>query len=107
MDKEEIKAAEELKTVYLTYNGLNRPAMIKGMPIIPFILCLLALMVSFFIGILTIGFYGLIIPSVIIGVMIAIKQMCADDPNAMSARALKFKGLCLKGFRSNNVLKVE
>ncbi|EFC8808782.1 type IV secretion system protein VirB3, partial [Escherichia coli] len=41
MDKEEIKAAEELKAVYLTYNGLNRPAMIKGMPIIPFILCLL------------------------------------------------------------------
>ncbi|HBR1984830.1 TPA: VirB3 family type IV secretion system protein [Klebsiella quasipneumoniae subsp. quasipneumoniae] len=107
MDKEEIQAAEELNAVYLTYNGLNRPAMIRGIPLIPFILCFLALLISFFIGVLTIGFYGLIIPSFIIGVMIAIKQICADDPNAMSVKVLKIKGWCLKGFRTNNVLKVE
>ncbi|EBI4219258.1 TPA: VirB3 family type IV secretion system protein [Salmonella enterica subsp. enterica serovar Paratyphi B] len=96
-----------LKTLYLSYNGFNRPAMFRGIPLIPFVLCLIALLLSFFIGVLTIGFYGLILPAIIIGVMMAIKQMCADDPNAMTLKFLQFKGLALKGFKSGNILKVE
>ncbi|HGG5823026.1 TPA: VirB3 family type IV secretion system protein [Salmonella enterica subsp. enterica serovar Saintpaul] len=96
-----------LKTLYLTYNGFNRPAMFRGIPLIPFVLCLVALLLSFFIGVLTIGFYGLIIPAIIIGIMMSLKQMCADDPNAMTLKHLQFKGVALKGFKSGNILKVD
>lgn len=96
-----------LNTLYLSYNGFNRPAMFRGIPLIPFVICLMALLLSFFIGVLTIGFYGLIIPAIITGVMLAIKQMCADDPNAMRLKSLQFKGLAMKAFRPGNILKVE
>ncbi|EPC4825465.1 VirB3 family type IV secretion system protein [Salmonella enterica] len=102
-----IMDSTRLDTLYLSYNGFNRPAMFRGIPLIPFVICLMALLLSFFIGVLTVGFYGLILPAVIIGVMMAIKQMCADDPAAMTLKYLQFKGLAMKAFRPGNILKVE
>ncbi|EDX0932708.1 VirB3 family type IV secretion system protein [Enterobacter asburiae] len=102
-----VNTDHELKTEYLTYNGFNRPALFVGIPLIPFIIGLTLLLVTFFIGVLVFGFYGLILPSLIIAALFSIKQMCADDPNAMELKSIQFKGLAQKGFRAANILKVE
>lgn len=92
---------------YLTYNGMNRPVLFRGIPLIPFIICLFLLLLTFFTGVLTIGTKGLFLPVLIIAFMIALKQRCAIDPNAGRVDAMNFKGFALKGFSNNTILKVR
>lgn len=98
---------DDINDEYLTYNGFNRPALFMGIPILLFLSGLTLLLISFFIGVLTVGFYGLILPVAIVMWLMSLKVKCAKDPNALAVSALKRKGLILKGLNANNTLKWE
>ncbi|HGJ5856013.1 VirB3 family type IV secretion system protein [Arsenophonus nasoniae] len=91
---------------YLTYNGFNRAILFWGVPLIPFIICLSLIMVTFITGVLLMGFYGVIVPIIILAFLLLLKQRCSKDPNAVKVDSLKFKGFALKGFSNKIILKV-
>lgn len=91
---------------YLTYNGLNRPATIMGgIPIVlAFSLMGIALF-SLLILIRPFGWYG-IIPAVICGlIMLVVKVINEDDPNALKFVYLKFHGWIVR--KGKPVLQVR
>lgn len=77
---------------YATYNGLNRPAMVKGVPL------LLLLAVGFFAifgGFLAIYFYGakgFSLPVISGFFLFAVRSVCENDPNALEVIKLNLKG---------------
>ncbi|HDF2366304.1 TPA: VirB3 family type IV secretion system protein [Morganella morganii] len=82
---------------YLTYNGLNRPATIMGgIPIILAFSLLGIALFSLFILIRPFGWFG-IIPAVICGlIMMIIKVINEDDPNALKFMFLKIQGWVIR-----------
>lgn len=89
----------EIENAYLTYNGLNRPAMVAGVPIGVFLIsggiCLLSgLLLSNFIGV-----YSLIPIVICILACVISRIVCEDDPNAINVLTLKIKGMIQKKFK--------
>lgn len=97
---DEYKVEDELLTVYLAYNGFNRPALVMGVPI----MILLPLMfVAFFGGFIGFSFYGLkgLMPAGFsLLSIIVIRGMTENDPNALSLVSLKVKGFMIRKFSS-------
>ncbi|EGH9360840.1 conjugal transfer protein TraD [Salmonella enterica] len=84
------------KTLYLTYNGLNRPAMVRGVPLMLLLSCGFLATFSGFIAIYFIGVFGLIFP-VFFGVfLLGVKVVCENDPNALRVLKLSLSGMLLK-----------
>ncbi|WP_158782786.1 VirB3 family type IV secretion system protein [Pantoea sp. BAV 3049] len=92
-------------SAYITYNGLNRPAMLWGVPLIIFF-CGLVSIVAFGIpGIFYLGLKGVIIPSIIFLFLFAIRVVCEIDPNAITLIAFKIRGFLLKLKHKNGVIR--
>ncbi|ENO8530929.1 VirB3 family type IV secretion system protein [Escherichia coli] len=87
---------EDDKSQYATYNGLNRPAMVMGVPL----LLLLAVgFIAVFCGFAAIYFWGgvgLIIPALCFLFLFIVRLFCDSDPNALRVLRLQLKGFMLK-----------
>lgn len=84
---------------YLTYNGLNRPAMIFGS--IPLMLCIAVMTLFLFFCLPLFAIFGAIvggIPTVaLIAILVIAKMIGEGDPNAIYVVQLKMKGQALFG----------
>lgn len=87
---------EEDVTLYATYNGLNRPAMIKGMPIMAIVIALLVSLIGGGGAIYLFGWGGLFVPALCFLTLFAIRIICEYDPNALRVMKLAFSGWWLK-----------
>lgn len=93
----------ELEKEYFTYNGLNRPSVIFGVPILVFLSCLVISVLSVFL-LKYIGFFALIPVFICFISCIFIRVITEDDPNALPFVTLKLKGFLLK---RNSILSVR
>ncbi|MGL5290036.1 MAG: VirB3 family type IV secretion system protein [Aeromonas sp.] len=80
---------------YITYNGLNRPAMVMGVP-------LMLLLGMGFLGVFgtailmsAFGVNAFIFTAIILLVTFAIKLTCENDPNALSVLKMNLNGVLL------------
>ncbi|WP_323085857.1 VirB3 family type IV secretion system protein [Providencia alcalifaciens] len=87
---------EELKDLYLTYNGLNRPALVMGVPILLLLALGLFSLITAFVGIRAFGLVGIIPAGVCFLFVLIIRSLTESDPNALKVIAFKFKGFALK-----------
>ncbi|EPR9285179.1 VirB3 family type IV secretion system protein [Escherichia coli] len=95
---------ENEKNVFATYNGLNRPAMVMGVPL------LLLLAVGFlavfggFTAMFFWGLSGLLVPALCFLFLFIIRLICENDPNALRVLKLQFKGMILKIMHRDTVI---
>lgn len=85
---------------YLSYNGMNRPAMVLGVPLM---FCIALLIFIVFICLPLYMLFGLIvgiIPTMLsIISFVIVKAISENDPNALAVLFLKIKGFSLFGFK--------
>lgn len=84
---------EDIHTEYPTYNGMNRPAMILGAPLMPMVFCtltviFLAMIANLFIGVKAFFLVGLVLP-----IYFGLKTISENDDQAMKIYALEAKWL--------------
>jgi len=84
------------KDAYFTYNGLNRPAMAAGVPLMLLLSCGFIAVFFGFLAVYFIGAFGLIVPALIGMFLFAVRIMCENDPNALRVIKLSLKGMLLK-----------
>lgn len=84
------------KDVYFTYNGLNRPAMVRGVPLMLLLSCGFIATFSGFIGIYFLGIFGMVFPLFIGAFLFMVKVVCENDPNALRVLNLSLSGMFLK-----------
>lgn len=87
---------EELKDVYLTYNGLNRPALVKGVPILLLLTLSGISLVTALVGMYFFGVIGLIPTGICFLIGLIVRSMTENDPNALKVISFKLKGVALK-----------
>lgn len=88
--------SKELKDVYLTYNGLNRPALVMGIPILLLLALGLFSLITAFIGIKVFGLVGIIPTGICFLIGLLIRSLTESDPNALKVVSFKLKGVFLK-----------
>lgn len=76
---------------YPTFNGLNRQAMIWGVPLIPFMACVFVLMMLFMTTMTFLGGKSLFILLLIIPIFIALKSISASDDQAFKIYQFEIK----------------
>lgn len=81
---------------YATYNGLNRPAMVMGVPLMLLLFSGFVAVFGGFGAIYLFGAKGLIVPSVLFLFLFIVRLFCDSDPNALRVLHLQFKGFLLK-----------
>ena len=84
---------EDIHTEYPTYNGMNRPAMLAGAPLMPLIISFFILM---FIGMIAQQFIGssaLLIVGLILPIYFGLKTISENDDQAIKIYALEAKWL--------------
>lgn len=84
------------KDSYYTYNGLNRPAMVRGVPFMLLLTCGFLAIFTGFLGIYFLGAFGLVFPVLIAAFLFAVKIICENDPNALRVVKLSLSGMLLK-----------
>jgi len=94
----------EDESFYMTYNGLNRPALVRGVPIMILIFTGLFIVLTGFPAIYFYSVKGLIIPAVSFIFLFIIKLSCEDDPNALRVIRLNTMGLALKIKHKDTIL---
>jgi type IV secretion system protein VirB3 len=89
---------------YASYNGMNRPALAMGIPLMPLLFGGFLIVFGGFLGLMLIGGYGLIFPVIVGLVLFIIRLICEDDPNAMKIISWRLKGSCLRLGQKHDVL---
>lgn len=91
-------------TMYATYNGLNRPAMFKGIPLMP-------LLVLAFVGVFgtllfafIFGPKGLVFTAIIFLIGFVLKLICENDPRALEVHKMELKGAFINIRQNINVI---
>lgn len=87
---------EELKDVYLTYNGLNRPALAMGVPILLMLTLAGIALITALVGMNLFGVVGLIPAGICFLIGLLVRSLTGSDPNALKVISFKFKGVALK-----------
>ncbi|MDE9544132.1 VirB3 family type IV secretion system protein [Xenorhabdus bovienii] len=96
---------EELKDIYLTYNGLNRPALVMGVPII-LLLSLFGIgLITAMVGVYFLGLIGFIPAGICFLCIMIIRLLTESDSNALKVISFKLKGFVLKA--GNPVLRIK
>lgn len=72
----------DIETEYPTFNGLNRQAMIFGVPLIPFMACFFVLMMLFMVAMTFLGGKSLFILLLVIPIFLALRSISANDDQA-------------------------
>lgn len=81
---------------YASYNGLNRPAMVMGIPLMPLLACAFLMVFGGFAALMTWGIVGLIVPLLLSVPLLVMKVVCEDDPNALSLLRWRIMGWMLR-----------
>jgi type IV secretory pathway VirB3-like protein len=77
---------------YASYNVLARKALIYGVPIIPLVTLLIAILFTGFIGITSLGFTrGIIVPLILTGLLFFVRVISLDDSRAIESIIWDFK----------------
>ena len=84
---------EDIHTEYPTYNGMNRPAMLAGAPLMPLIICFFILMFIGMIAQLFVGSSALLVVGLILPIYFGLKTITENDDQAMKIYALEAKWL--------------
>lgn len=88
-----------------SFNGMNRPAMAFGIPMVTGIFTALFIILSFFGGLsLNLGFYSLFLPLLGVVFLIFLKVISEDDPNALAFIKWRFRAIFIKIFQGNAVI---
>lgn len=89
---------------YASYNGLNRPALIRGIPLMPALACAFFMVIFGFAALYAWGIVGLVVPLFFAIPLLIMKVLCADDPNALSLFRWSFQGSILRIKQKKSVL---
>ena len=81
----------DIDTEYPTFNGLNRQAMIWGVPLMPFMVCFFVLMMLFMVSMTFIGGKALFILLLVIPIYLALKTISANDDQAFKIYGIEIK----------------
>lgn len=84
---------EDINTEYPTYNGMNRPAMLAGAPVMPLMLSLFSLTIAAMLLQFVIGKKALFMISFILPIYFGLKTITENDDQAMKIYALEAKWL--------------
>lgn len=88
-----------------TFNGLNRPAMMYGVPMVASLFTLTFMIATAFLGaFLGAGVYSLILPALGACYLLFLKIICEDDPNALAIVTWRVKARLLKASQGNPVI---
>lgn len=91
--------------VFPSFNGLNRPAMAFGIPMVIGIFTALFIILSFFGGLyFSLGFYSLFLPSLGVIFLVFLKVICEDDPNALAFIKWRFRAILIRLFQGNAII---
>lgn len=74
---------EDITTEYPTYNGMNRAAMVWGVPIMPIALCGFVLMMLSMVGASVLGGRAFLLLGLILPIFFGLKSISANDDQAV------------------------
>ena len=95
----------DLNESYPSFNGMNRPAMVFGVPMVAALFVLFFMVASGFLGsFLNWGFYSLILPTIGALYLFFLKIICEDDPNALAFIKWRLKAILIKQAQGNPVI---
>lgn len=84
---------ENIHTEYPAYNGMNRPALFFGAPLMPMVIFIFAIMMIAMIAQLIIGKAGLLLVGLLIPIYFGLKTISQNDDQVFSIYALEAKWL--------------
>lgn len=84
---------ENIHTEFPTYNGMNRPAMFFGVPMMPMVFCILGSVFAGMFGQLFVGKAALLLVGLNIPVYFGLKTVSANDDQAVRIYAMEAKWL--------------
>ena len=84
---------ENIHTEFPTYNGMNRPAMFFGVPMMPMVLCILGSVFAAMIGQLLFGKAALLLVGLNIPIYFGLKTISENDDQAIKVYAAEAKWL--------------
>lgn len=88
---------------YCAFNVMNRPAMLIGIPVKLLLILSSLLLVTGFAGPLLLGWAGVSFPLLIFVLLLTVKFICENDPNAPQLAILRLRSLFFRlgGSRNN------
>lgn len=89
---------------YATYNGLNRPAMIMGVPLMLLLTLGIVGLFGTFIFIAVAGAKGFIFTGCIFLIAFGVKLLCDKDPNALKVIKMNLKGRLIYLKQGNSII---
>ncbi|MEG7664986.1 VirB3 family type IV secretion system protein [Hafnia paralvei] len=92
----EENSSDGLSSKYITYNGLNRPALSAGVPLMILLPMFVLGLLFAFVGIYNFGVKGITPTLGIVVVWFFIRLAVENDPNALEVISLKLKGYFLQ-----------
>jgi hypothetical protein len=84
---------ENIHTEFPTYNGMNRPAMFFGVPLMPMVLSIIGLVLIAMIGQMLIGKTALLLVGLNIPIYFGLKTISENDDQAIKVYAAEAKWL--------------
>ncbi|OOF77868.1 hypothetical protein BKG96_07550 [Rodentibacter caecimuris] len=95
----------DLNESFPSFNGMNRPAMVLGVPMVAALFILSFMVATGFLGaFLNWGFYSLILPALGAIYLLFLKIICEDDPNALAFIKWRLKAILIKQTQGNPVI---
>ena len=95
----------DLEQTFPAFNGMNRPAMVFGVPMVPALFILCFMVISGFLGsFLNWGFYSFVLPAFGAIYLLFLKIICEDDPNALAFIKWRLKAILIKQIQGNPVI---
>lgn len=92
----EENSSDGLSSKYITYNGLNRPALSAGVPLMILLPMFVLGLLFAFVGVYNFGMKGITPTLGIVVVWFFIRLAVENDPNALDVISLKIKGFFLQ-----------
>lgn len=89
---------------YVSYNGMNRPALKMGIPLMPLLFGGFLIVFGGFGGLMLWGVYGFIFPVFVGLILFSLKIVCEDDPNGLEVIKWKVMGILLLFKQGGEVL---
>ncbi|MGL4928266.1 MAG: VirB3 family type IV secretion system protein [Plesiomonas shigelloides] len=92
------------KELYATYNGLNRPAMLMGIPLMLFLALGFIGVFGTFIAIFTFGAKGFAFTATVLLCGFGLKLLCEFDPNALNVIKMNMSGLLINFRQQDKII---
>ncbi|MFQ0972232.1 VirB3 family type IV secretion system protein [Gilliamella sp. BG6] len=88
-----------------SFNGMNRPAMVYGIPMVMGIFTCLFIVLSLFAGFYAkLGYFSWVAPLAGLFFLLFLKLICEDDPNALAFIKWRIRAVLLKISQGNSVI---